>query len=250
MPFTGCGAILAQAINLKNPKFILDAHNGGCVSFIFLLDLAHSLMRSYSLSNILICVGQTAAGRGFSGPEVKKKPQAAIPGDGVSVVLVSSSPEAKGLSVGPILFKCHPEYASDMIIIRDDGTSYWQNSLRPMYIDFNEDKLSSIIMRGNRLVPAAMKEVLKMAEIKPSEIDALITNQPNPYFLRNWRESIQLPEEKHFQSFEKYANLFQAGIPVNLDEALRSGRLVEKAKILLAGFSHAGDYSAAALLQA
>ena len=103
-------------------------------------------------------------------------------------------------------------------------------------------------MPGNRLVPAVMRELLAQAGLTAAALYGLITNQPNPFFLRNWREAVRLPESRHFHTFETYANLFQAAIPVNLDFALRAGTIPADSRIMLAGFSHAGDYSAAAIL--
>ena len=245
LPFTGCGAMLAQRLEIR-PKVVLDLHNGGCVSFILLLDFARSLIKTHGVKNILLCVGQTAAGRIFSHEKNKEKPQSAIPGDGAAVALLSSE--------GPLVLtelkvNCHPEYSADMTIEFGDGRKYWEPGLEPACIEFSESKMSAIIMRGNRLVPNVMHELLAETSIKPHQIDGLITNQPNPYFLRNWREALQLPESRHFHSFEKYANLFQAGIPINLDEALVAHKIKRGDRILLAGFSHAGDYSAAALLE-
>ena len=60
---------------------------------------------------------------------------------------------------------------------------------------------------------------------KPKDIDLLVTNQPNRVFLRNWREALELPEEKHRDTFDECGNLFAAGIPVNLDRAITDGQL-------------------------
>jgi 3-oxoacyl-[acyl-carrier-protein] synthase-3 len=244
LPFTGCGAALAQRLALR-PKLVTDFHSGGCVSFLTLLDHARALAAMHGLRNILICVGQTAAGRIFGHDKIRQKPQSAIPGDGAAVALVTPEGDSP---ITPILQRCHPEYASDMSVRFDDGHKYWEPGLEPGYLDFPEDKVSSILMRGNRLVPSIMRELLTAAGLKSSQIDGLVTNQPNPFFLRNWREAVQIPEERHFHSFETLANLFQAGIPVNLDQAIEDGRIRPGNRILLAGFSHAGDYSAAALL--
>ena len=62
--------------------------------------------------------------------------------------------------------------------------------------------------------------------LKPGDIDLLVTNQPNRVFLRNWREALELPRERHVDTFDECGNLFAAGIPVNLDRAdlRRSGQ--------------------------
>ena len=250
-PFTGCGAMIADRMGYR-PQLVMDLHNGGCVSFVVLLQYAKVMMAAQGLRRAIVCIAQTAGGRIFSHPINREKPQSAIPGDGAGVALVSLDESDRDNAEFEVIHsrvKCHPEYAWDMKIEYPDGRSYWEPGEGPACIEFSEEKVSSIIMRGNRLVPQVMHEVLKESRVRSQELAGLVTNQPNPYFLRNWRESLQLGEEKHFHTFENYANLFQAGIPVNLEVALQSGRLQSGDSVMLAGFSHAGDYSAAALLR-
>jgi hypothetical protein len=81
------------------------------------------------------------------------------------------------------------------------------------------------------------------------EIDLLVTNQPNRYFLRNWREALELPQEAHPDTFDSYGNMFGAAIPITLEHAIVDGRLKSGDLLALAGFAHAGDYAAAAIIR-
>jgi 3-oxoacyl-[acyl-carrier-protein] synthase-3 len=67
-------------------------------------------------------------------------------------------------------------------------------------------------------------------------------------FLRNWRESLQLPVEAHVHTFAEHGNLFGAGIPISLERAADDGKLIPGQHVVLGGFSHAGDYAAAAVI--
>ena len=84
----------------------------------------------------------------------------------------------------------------------------------------------------------------------PSDVDLLVTNQPNRVFLRNWREALELPAERHVDTFDECGNLFGAGIPVNFDRAdlRRSGRR-PVTLVLMAAFAHAGDFAGAAAIR-
>jgi 3-oxoacyl-[acyl-carrier-protein] synthase-3 len=244
VPFTGCGAGVAGKIGAR-PRWIFDVHNTGCVAFLYMIELARSLMASHGGSRALICSAQTAGGRIFSLPGVRTKPQAAIPGDGCGVGLVDASVE------NPILaFVQHSytEYADDMRVACE-GRKWWEPGEEPASIDFSESAVARVITRGNRLVPAVIQEVCAAVGVRTQDIDVLITNQPNPFFLRNWREACLLPPERHLDTFAKYANLFGAGIPVTLDEAVRGGKVKRGDLVCLAGFAHAGDYAAATLIR-
>ncbi|MGB0591174.1 MAG: 3-oxoacyl-ACP synthase III family protein [Myxococcota bacterium] len=245
LPFTGCGAEVAKAIGAR-PQSVYDLHNHGCVSFISMMALARSLMSTSGARSALICNVQTAAGRIFSDPEVRKNPQAAVPGDGCGVALLVAGEERP---IEAMAVKCFSEYASDMQISSPDGRQWWEPGQRQFHIDFSRSKIAKIVQRGNRLVPEMVQQVCAEAGIAAQDAGALITNQPNPVFLRNWREALQVPAERHVDTFAEHGNLFGAGIPVCLDRARTEGKLGDGSYVILGGFSHAGDYAGAAVIR-
>lgn len=244
IPFTGCGAAVAHRVGAK-PKFILDVHNSGCVSFVYMMEVARSLMQSTGAKSALICNVQNAAGRVFSHPGVRDRPQSAVPGDACGVGLLVAGGESPIKSIKTANFG---EYAEDMKVVNDDGDDWWAPRDKPLYIDFNESKISQIVARGNKLVPEIIRDACKTAEIETTDIQCLITNQPNQIFLRNWREALLLPEEKQLHTYAEHGNTFGAAIPVSLERAIDEGRVKPGDYIALGGFSHAGDYAASAVI--
>jgi len=242
--FTGSGAMLNKRIGGK-AKWIFDLHNTGCVSFLYMIEVAKSFMISHNVQKVLICTGQTAGGRIFSKESNRNLPQSAIPGDGFAVALIENS---EGHEVLTTVQEVFPENSEDMKA-NYSGKNHWEARVEVGNLEFPEEKISQIIGRGNKLVPKMIYQALKEANLKVTELDYLITNQPNYLFLRNWREAVLLPEERHLNTFSKYSNLFGAGIPVTLAEANKEGKFKKGDLICLAGFSHAGDYAAASLVR-
>ena len=243
--FTGCGAEVAHRIGAR-PRWIIDLHNSGCVAFIYMMDLARTLLRANGVRGALLCTVQNAAGRIFSDPDVRTKSLAPVPGDGCGVGYLALSDVSPILS---IVQHCQPEFAADMVACADDGRRYWEPGTSPLSIRFTDARVAAIIERGNRIVPQVVVEACRAAEFQPKDIELLITNQPNPIFLRNWREALELPKERHHDTFDQYGNLFGAGIPINLDDALGHGKLLHGGILALGGFSHAGDYAAASVIR-
>ncbi|HYX34602.1 MAG TPA: 3-oxoacyl-[acyl-carrier-protein] synthase III C-terminal domain-containing protein [Oligoflexus sp.] len=243
--FTGCGAVVCKKTGLR-ATHIYDLHNTGCVAFLFMLQLAESLMKAHDLNSALLCTAQTAGGRIFAQASTRKKAQAAIPGDGCAVVYVTRQDQAQ---IVASVLENFSDYAEDMFGSYDDGRKYWEPGLTSGYIDFTEAKVAKIISRGNKLVPQMARRVCEKAGVSVRDITWLITNQPNLHFLRNWREALQLREEQHLHTFQSYANLFGAGIPITLAEHAAAGTFQPGDLICLAGFSHAGDYAGATLLR-
>jgi 3-oxoacyl-[acyl-carrier-protein] synthase-3 len=244
MPMLGSGASLARALGAA-PQQILDVHNCGCVSFVFMMQMARALMTSTGARTALIGNVQNAGGRVFCHPDNRKKPQSAIPGDGCGVGLLVAGGESP---IRSIVTRSFPEFADDMRAVSDDGQPWWEPRTTPLYIDFNEARMASIVARGNRLVPDVIRAACKQAEITSQDIGVLLTNQPHPIFLRNWREALQVKREQHVDTFSEHGNLFGAALPISFERALDTGKIARGTKVVFGGFSHAGDYSAAAVV--
>jgi 3-oxoacyl-[acyl-carrier-protein] synthase-3 len=243
--FTGAGAEVAYRIGCR-PRWVIDLHNSGCVSFVYMLELARLFIATSGARGALLCNVQNAAGRVFAQPELRHEAHAAVPGDGCGVGYVAASDRAPILSV---VQRCQGEFASNMVAEADDGRRYWQPGVRPITLKFTENRVAAIIHRGNAIVPELVREACRAADVRVQDLALLVTNQPNPIFLRNWREALELPVEKHHDTFDRNGNLFGAAIPINLEDALRAGKLEHGGLVALGGFAHAGDYAAAAVLR-
>ncbi|OBI78735.1 3-oxoacyl-ACP synthase III family protein [Mycobacterium sp. E740] len=245
MPFYGGGGAMAHRLGMK-PDWVLDLHNGGCAAFVLGLQVARQLLTSGAGRSAVIAVAQNAAGQVFDQPGVRRKAQAAVPGDGAAVALVEVSEQSPILDVE---CRTYGEFAGDMTIAVDPPRKWWQPGSGEGYIGFTESKITKVLARGNRQVPEVSYAVCDRIGVKPADLDLLVTNQPNRVFLRNWREALELPAERHVDTFDECGNLFAAGIPINLDRAIDSGRLAAGDVVLMAAFAHAGDFAGAAAVR-
>src|SRR5262245_59190008 len=152
-PFTGCGADVAHRLGL-NPTWVIDLHNTGCVSFIYMLELSRRLMNENGARSALLCNVQNAAGRVFSQSDVRLTSQAPVPGDGCGVGYLVANATSPVLSV---VHRLHSDFARDMVVSADDGRYYWEPGLSPIKVAFTEERVASIITRGNSLVPEIVR---------------------------------------------------------------------------------------------
>ncbi|MFW0785348.1 3-oxoacyl-[acyl-carrier-protein] synthase III C-terminal domain-containing protein [Gordonia sp. CPCC 206044] len=247
VPVRGCGGELAHRLGLR-PQTVLDVHNGGCAAFIHMMDLAGNLLRATGGRKALLGLAQNSAAQVFTQEQVRGKAQAAIPGDGAAVAIVALDDDRGSQVLG---LSCHSygQYAGDMTGVSDPPRKYWEAGPGQIHIGFTEAKITKVLARGNRMVPEVAIEVADSIGIAPADLDWFVTNQPNRIFLRNWREALELPPERHPDTFDECGNLFAVGIPVTLDTAVDDGRVRPGDVVMMAAFAHAGDFAAAAAIR-
>jgi 3-oxoacyl-[acyl-carrier-protein] synthase III len=245
MPFYGGGGGMAHRLGMK-PNWVLDLHNGGCAAFVLGMKVARSLIASGEGRTALIAIAQNAAGQAFDQPTIRRKAQAAVPGDGAAVGLVTLSDESPILDIE---CRTYGEFAGDMTLAVDPPRKWWQAGPGEGCIGFTESKITKVLARGNRQVPEVSYAVCDRIGIKGKDLDLLVTNQPNRVFLRNWREALELDKSRHLDTFDDCGNLFAAGIPMNLDRAISEGRLKKGDVVMMAAFAHAGDFAGAAAVR-
>ncbi|CPR13420.1 3-oxoacyl-ACP synthase III [Mycobacterium bohemicum DSM 44277] len=245
MPFYGGGGGIAHRLGMR-PSWVLDLHNGGGAAFVLALNVARTLLTSGQGRTALIAIAQNAAGQVFDQPGVRRKAQSSVPGDGAAVGLVTVSDRSPILDVE---CRTYGEYAGDMTLAIDPPRKWWQPGAGEGSIGFTESKIAKVLARGNRQVPEVALAVCDRIGLPAKDIDLLVTNQPNRVFLRNWRDALEVPESRHLDTFDECGNLFGAGIPVNLERAICSGRLKTGDVLMMAAFAHAGDFAGAAAVR-
>ncbi|BBU24143.1 3-oxoacyl-ACP synthase III family protein [Mycobacterium xenopi] len=245
MPFYGAGGGIAHRLGMR-PSWVLDLHNGGCAAFVLGLNVARKLLTSGEGRTALIAIAQNAAGQVFDQPGVRRMAQAAVPGDGAAVGLVTLSDQSPILDVE---CRTYGEYAGDMTLAIDPPRKWWQPGPGEGCIGFTETKITKVLARGNRQVPEVALAVCDRIALASKDVDLLVTNQPNRVFLRNWREALEIPPERHRDTFDECGNLFGAGIPINLDRAICDGQVNAGDVVLMAAFAHAGDFAGAAAMR-
>lgn len=242
-PITGIGASVAARVGVV-PHVVLDVHNSGCAAFPYMLMLAERLVDDGG-DAALLCAAQNGAGQSFRqhGGEVTSR--SLSHGDAAAAVVLQRGEGCEVLGTAVIH---DPDSSADM------GTScrtrrYWEAGSDTFDITFNESATREIMDRGNTLVPRVVSDLCERIGVPLDAIDVLITNQPSRIFLRNWRDALGVSPERHFDTYDRFGNLYGAGIPVSLTNAAAEGRLRPGDLVVVAGFAHAGDLAAAAAIR-
>jgi 3-oxoacyl-[acyl-carrier-protein] synthase III len=78
---------------------------------------------------------------------------------------------------------------------------------------------------GTKVLPEAILQVLKDANMTIDDVDYLIPHQPSIAILKKTAEILGLPFEKVMTNMDRYANTSGGTIPILLDEVNRAGKL-------------------------
>ncbi len=180
-------------------------------------------------------------------PGVRRKAQSAVPGDGAAVGLVTLSAISRLFSTSSAAPTANMPARWCWPRTRPASGGRPVPASSPSASP--KAKITKVLARGNRQVPEVALAVCDRIGLSSKDIDLLVTNQPNRVFLRNWREALELPKERHRDTFDECGNLFGAGIPINLDHAISDGQVKAGDVVMMAAFAHAGDFAGAAAVR-
>jgi len=103
---------------------------------------------------------------------------------------------------------------------------------KPLCEDSIKERNHYLLMRGNDvgrnaidIIPHAIEEAAKRADVDLDDIKYLIPHQPNLTLLKKCADKLNIPEEKVVITLDKYANMSSANVPIALDHAYRNGKL-------------------------
>jgi len=154
--------------------------------------------------------------------------------DGAAAAVLGPVPAGRGFA--PIVLGSDGTHAGDVLIPAG-------GSRRPASAHTLADGDHRIHMDGKavrdfilEIFPKAAREALDREGLSPSDIDLVITHQPNPLLLRRACEEAGFPVERLVVIGDEAGNIGAGSLPYALAEAAASGRLRPGSRALLVAF--------------
>ncbi|MGO9953136.1 MAG: beta-ketoacyl-ACP synthase III [Dissulfurispiraceae bacterium] len=228
MPFPSTACILQDRLGASNAAaFDIGA---ACSGFIYGLSISESFIKSGARKRILL-VGVETLSRYI---DWEDRTTCVLFGDGAGAAIIEPSTDDSGIM---------------SVNIQSDG-SLWDyikvpagGSRKPCSKETIDKHLHYINMKGNETFKVAVKtlesiamEALGKNKMKPSQLSLLIPHQANLRIIQATAKRLGIPMEKVMLNIEKYGNTSAASIPIALDEAVNSGKVVSGDYILLEAF--------------
>lgn len=225
-PSTAC--ILQDMLGANNTAaFDLNA---ACSGFIYSLASADAFLRSGQYKRALV-VGSEVLSRII---DWEDRSTCVLFGDGAGAVVL----EAKKGERGVLSTHLHSDGSLKDILYLPGGGSRF-----PASPDTLKKKKHFIRMKGNETFKVAVKtlstlvvETLKANNLEPDQLSLLIPHQANLRIIKATAKRLGLSMDKVVVNLDRYGNTSAASVPIALDEAVRTGRIMPGDYVLMEAF--------------
>lgn len=212
-----------------------------CSSFVTAVVAASNLIATGEFKNILI-INSAICSR-----HVDKGDYLSVPlGDGVGAVVMGRVSDDKGY----IASACNANGAYHKgFVVKVREPIYKGDGSKGVgqYLTYSGELTKDV----GRTSAADMKEVmdkaLAKANIKGEDVGLFLSHQPCSWAHGAWRDSMNVPKERSYESFSRYGNIGSSCVPVNLYEAVNKGMIKDGDYLFIASPGAGTNHIAAVL---
>ena len=234
LPTTAC--VLQNRLGLEKEIAAFD-FNLGCSGYIYGLAIAKSFINSGMAKKVLLLTSETYT-KYIHPKDLANK---TIFGDGATATILQESPEEH---LFEFIFGTDGS-GQDNLIVRngcsrnpfDINAKEITTSSNDIYTDNN------LYMNGPEIfnftieaVPIAVEQCLNKNNTTIEDIDFIIFHQANIFMINYLRKKIKIPKDKFYANMLNTGNTVSSTIPLALEDALESGKIIKGDKVLLCGF--------------
>jgi len=205
-----------------------------CSGFLYGLSMADAMIRSGQVKTCLVVAAEVKS----RSVDPADGDTGLLFGDGAGAVVLRGETEAGQLSRGFLGLRLHADGAQHGLIRIPAG-----GSRRPTTSGTVEAKSHTLRMQGAPLFRLAVKrldqairEIVKEFGVDIQDIAQLVLHQANGRILDQLTKRLGVSPERVCSVIGRYGNTSSASLPIALDHAVRSGRILPHDIVLLGSF--------------
>ena len=222
--FPGTGCFLQAKLGVPEIP-VLDIRQA-CTGFLYAMTIADKFIRSGSHKNILV-VGAEVHSKGLDrSPEGRNI--AVLFGDGAGAIVMTAADESGSFFIESDLH-ADGNFAKELWLPAGGSGFDDPDRISQRMID---DKMHYPQMNGKAVFVHAVKRMIETLTnlcnqqgVKLEDIDLFLFHQANLRINSKIAETIGIPEEKVFNTIQKFGNTTAATIPIGMHEAVKAGKL-------------------------
>jgi 3-oxoacyl-[acyl-carrier-protein] synthase III len=248
--FPGLGCFLQAKLGLAGIPAI-DVRQQ-CSGFLYSLSIADQYIRTREVDRVLV-VGAEIHSKGLDVSD-RGRDVAVLFGDGAGAVVLEAT-EVEDPTVDAHVLSTHL-YADGAhakeLWMQAPGQAYEGARISAEILERGEQYPQmngrAVFMNAVKRMPEAIGVALDRNGLDIGDVDLFVFHQANLRINELVAKSLQVPEEKVFNTIERFGNTTAATIPIGLDEARRAGVLEPGMLVAFAAFG-AGFTWASALVR-
>ena len=245
--FPGTGCFLQAKLDLPGIA-VLDVRQQ-CTGFLYALSIADKFLLTGSCENILV-VGAEVHSKGLD-----KTPHgrnvAVLFGDGAGAVVVSRKelidPKIDSRIISTHLY-ADGAFAKDLWISAP-GTALGKERVDSKMLEeglqYPQMNGKTVFVHATKRMAECLTTAVTSAGFNFSEIDLFLFHQANLRINSKVAEMLSIPEDKVFNTIQKYGNTTAATIPLGMDDAIKAGVLKKGMLVASAAFGSGFTWASA-----
>jgi 3-oxoacyl-[acyl-carrier-protein] synthase-3 len=213
----------------------------GCSGFVYGVGVAANMIEAGAHKNVLVIGAETLSRI----TDWTDRTTCVLFGDGAGAVLL----HANGADGGVLSSTLGADGSGGELLILPAG-----GSREPASHQTISERRHYLKMRGRevfrfaaRVMPAATRQVLEMADLTTDDLNLVIPHQANKRIIDASAKALGVPEEMVFSNVDRYGNTSAASIPIALCEALEQDRIHRDDLVVLVGFGAGLTWAATAV---
>jgi len=233
--FPGAGCFLQNKLNLGTVP-ALDIKQQ-CTGFVYGMSLADSMIKTKKYKNILL-VGAEIQSKGLN-KTTEGRDISVLFGDGAGAVILSATNESK-YSLFDFDLHADGKY-TDELCIKAPGTGLDSDermgqALIDKKLHFPQMNGKVVFVHALKKMTESLTDLLKANNMEVKDVDLFLFHQANLRINSKVGEMLSIPEDKVFNTIEKYGNTTAATIPIGMRDAISAGVLKPGMTVAMCAF--------------
>ena len=224
-------AFVQQKLGLTNAA-ALDL-NAACSGFVYGLHTANGMIANGTAERILLIGSEKLSVL----LDAEDRSTAVLFGDGAGAVVLEASDGPDGVLSSNL---GSDGRLSGILTVPGMGTEEGRLGDFGLFMDGREVFRNAVVQLGEAAARSVFDSGLEL-----EDVDVLIPHQANVRIIDATARRMNLPAEKVFVNIASYGNTSAASIPIALDEALETGRIVPGAVVVFVAFGGGLTWAAA-----
>jgi 3-oxoacyl-[acyl-carrier-protein] synthase-3 len=217
-----------------------------CSGFIYGISIADQFIRSGMYRHVLV-VGAEVHSKGLD-RTTRGRDVSVLFGDGAGAVVLGQTQDAAGPRILSTHLYADGTYARELWL-QAPSMAYPTERMDAGVLERGEHypKMNgkTVFVHAVRRMPEAIQEALAAQSVSAKDVDLFVFHQANLRINEAVGKQLGIPEEKIFNTIQKFGNTTAATIPIGFDEAIRAGRLKPGMLVASAAFGSGFTWASA-----